>query len=84
MNYNEVDLTRGADEFNAKINNAKGVINSAKLLFSDGEIDISSYEKELETIISSAANDKGLDNNKKFSKLSYQNMQMDYVGLLVV
>ena len=72
--FNDVDLTRGYQKYDAMVKNIEGIFNKINQLF-----DISEYKKELDKIINDASNDSSFSN-----KMLYEGMQLDYESFILV
>lgn len=70
--FNDVDLTRGYQKYDAMVKNIEGIFNKINQLF-----DISEYKKELDKIINDASNDSSFSN-----KMLYEGMQLDYESFI--
>lgn len=70
--FNDVDLTRGYQKYDAMVKNIEGIFNKINQLF-----DISEYKKELNKIINDASNDSSFSN-----KMLYEGMQLDYESFI--
>ena len=70
--FNDVDLTRGYQKYDAMVKNIEGIFNKINQLF-----DISEYKKELDNIINDASNDSSFSN-----KMLYEGMQLDYESFI--
>lgn len=70
--FNDVDLTRGYQKYDAMVKNIEGIFNKINHLF-----DISEYKKELDKIINDASNDSSFSN-----KMLYEGMQLDYESFI--
>lgn len=70
--FNDVDLTRGYQKYDAMVKNMEGIFNKINQLF-----DISEYKKELDKIINDASNDSSFSN-----KMLYEGMQLDYESFI--
>lgn len=70
--FNDVDLTRGYQKYDAMVKNIEGIFNKINQLF-----DISEYKKELDKIINDANNDSSFSN-----KMLYEGMQLDYESFI--
>ena len=72
IKFNDVDLTRGYQKYDAMVKNIEGIFNKINQLF-----DISEYKKELDKIINDVSNDSSFSN-----KMLYEGMQLDYESLI--
>ena len=72
IKFNDVDLTRGYQKYDAMVKNIEGIFNKINQLF-----DISEYKKELDKIIDDASNDSSFSN-----KMLYEGMQLDYESFI--
>lgn len=70
--FNDVDLTRGYQKYDAMVKNIEGIFNKINHLF-----DITEYKKELDKIINDASNDSSFSN-----KMLYEGMQLDYESFI--
>lgn len=70
--FNDIDLTRGYQKYDAMVKNLEGIFNKINKIF-----DISEYKKELDKIIDDASNDSSFSN-----KMLYEGMQLDYESLI--
>ena len=70
--FNDVDLTRGYQKYDAMVKNIEGIFNKINQLF-----DITEYKKELDKIINDASNDSSFSN-----KMLYEGMQLDYESFI--
>lgn len=70
--FNDIDLTRGYQKYDAMVKNLEGIFNKINKIF-----DISEYKKELDKIIEDASNDSSFSN-----KMLYEGMQLDYESLI--
>lgn len=70
--FNDIDLTRGYQKYDAMVKNIEGIFNKINQLF-----DISEYKKELDKIINDASNDSSFSN-----KMLYEGMQLDYESFI--
>lgn len=70
--FNDVDLTRGYQKYDAMVKNIEGIFSKINHLF-----DITEYKKELDKIINDASNDSSFS-----SKMLYEGMQLDYESFI--
>ena len=70
--FNDIDLTRGYQKYDAMVKNLEGIFNKINKIF-----DISEYKKELDKIIDDASNDSSFSN-----KMLYEGMQLDYESFI--
>ncbi len=70
--FNDVDLTRGYQKYDAMVKNIEGIFNKINNLF-----DITEYKEELNKIINDANNDSSFSN-----KMLYEGMQLDYESFI--
>lgn len=70
--FNDVDLSRGYQKYDAMVKNIEGIFNKINNLF-----DISKYKEELDKIVNDASNDSSFS-----KKMLYEGMQLDYESFI--